>query len=158
MAVVVNDTEVVFSQGCRSQQKAESALFNHNIKTMFIFLGSVAVLLSAIGLFSLVSLNLIKRMKEIGVRKVLGASIGNITLKVSKEFLFILGISAILGSIAGYYLTDMLMASIWTYYVSVSPLVFVFSVAILFFISGVTIGGKVVKAASVNPAHILRDE
>lgn len=144
--------------GFMIEEKAESALVNHNIKKMFIFLGIVAVLLSVIGLFSLVSLNLIKRMKEIGVRKVLGASIGNITIKVSKEFILILGISAVLGSIAGYYLTDMLMASIWTYYIPFNPWVFVLSIAILFFISGITIGGKVFKAASVNPAHILRDE
>ena len=140
------------------EEKAESAEVNYNIKIMFIFLGAIAVLLSAIGLFSLVSLNLIKRMKEIGVRKVLGATAGNITMKVSREFIFILAIASVLGSVAGYYLAEILMASIWAYYVPFNPLVVVLSVAILFFISGVTIGGKVVKAASVNPAFILRDE
>lgn len=140
------------------EEKAESAEVNHNIKLMFIFLGVVAVVLSAIGLFSLVSLNLIKRMKEIGVRKVLGASIGSLSMRVSKEFIIILSIASVLGSAAGYYLADMLMASIWAYYVPIHPLVFVLSITILFVISGLTIGGKVVKAASVNPAYILRDE
>lgn len=140
------------------EEKAETALVNFNIKVLFTFLGIIAVLLSVIGLFSLVSLNLIKRMKEIGVRKVLGASIENITFKVSKEFIIILVIASILGTIGGYYLTDLLMASIWTYYVPLEPLPFIISVAILFLASGLTIGGKVFKAASVNPATILRDE
>ena len=140
------------------EEKAESALVNHNIKVLFIFLGIVAVLLSVIGLFSLVSLNLLKRMKEIGVRKVLGASIQHITLKVSKEFIIILVIASILGSIGGFYLTEMLMASIWTYYVPLGLSPFLLSVLILFLASGFTIGRKVFKAASVNPAHILKDE
>ena len=140
------------------EEKAEMAEVNHNIRTMFVFLGGVAVILSIIGLFSLVSLNLIKRMKEIGVRKVLGASIGNITVKVSKEFMIILAIASILGSVAGYYLAEMLMANIWTYYVPINPFVIILSIFILLFISGITIGAKVFKAASVNPAFILRDE
>ena len=75
------------------------------------------MILSAIGLFSLVSLNIIKRMKEIGIRKVLGASIANIAKNLSREFLIILSIASILGSVAGYYMSKMLMASIWAYYV-----------------------------------------
>ncbi|MEZ4990376.1 MAG: ABC transporter permease [Saprospiraceae bacterium] len=140
------------------EEKAETALVNGNIKSMFIFLGIVAVLLSVIGLFSLVSLNLIKRMKEIGVRKVLGATVENISLRVSSEFIIILSIASVLGCIGGYFLTDMLMASIWTYYVPQQAMPFIISVAILFMVSALTIGGKVLRAASVNPAAILRDD
>lgn len=140
------------------EEKADTALVNANIKTLFIFLGIVAVLLSVIGLFSLVSLNLIKRMKEIGVRKVLGASVENISLRVSREFIIILSVASVLGCIGGYFLTDMLMASIWTYYVPQQAMPFIISVVILFLVSALTIGGKVVRAASVNPATILRDD
>ena len=140
------------------EEKANSAEVNYNIKVMFIFLGAVAVVLSAIGLFSLVSLNIIKRMKEIGVRKVLGASVGNIVKNISKEFIIILSIASVLGSVAGYYLAKMLMASIWTYYVPIGAAAFGLSIFILFLVSGVTIGGKVIRAASINPAYTLRDE
>lgn len=140
------------------EEKAESAIVNANIRAIFIFLGIVAVILSAIGLFSLVSLNLIKRMKEIGVRKVLGATVEHIALRVSREFMIILTIASLLGCLAGYFLTDMLMASIWTYYVPLRALPFIVSVVLLFVISGLTIGGKVIRAARVNPARILRDE
>jgi ABC-type antimicrobial peptide transport system permease subunit len=139
-------------------EKADSALVNKNIMIIFIFLGSVAVILSAIGLFSLVSLNIIKRMKEICIRKVLGASIANIARNLSREFLIILSIASILGSVAGYYMSKMLMASIWTYYVPIDVTAFIISIVILFFVSALTIGGKVFKSASMNPVNTLRDE
>jgi ABC-type antimicrobial peptide transport system permease subunit len=97
-------------------------------------------------------------MKEIGVRKVLGASVLNIVRKISKEFIIILSISSVIGSGLGYILADMLMASIWTYYVPIGFAAFLISVLILFVISGFTIGGKVLRAAQANPVDTLRDE
>jgi ABC-type antimicrobial peptide transport system permease subunit len=141
-----------------NQEKGGMALVNNNIKVMFIFLGLVALLLSAIGLFSLVSLNLVKRMKEIGVRKVLGASIQHITLKVSKEFFIILSIASILGCIGAYFLSDLLMSNIWAYHVPLEYFPFIASVFLLFVVNSITIGGKVFKAASTNPAQILKSE
>jgi hypothetical protein len=140
------------------ETRADSAEVNNNIKIIFVFLGVVATILSAIGLFSLVSLNVIKKMKEIGVRKVLGASLLNIVNNISREFMIIYLISAILGSAAAYYLADALMASIWTYYVPIGILAFLVSIVVLLFISSLTIGGKVLRAASMNPAYTLRDE
>ena len=139
-------------------EKANQVPVNKNITVMFLFLGIVATILSAIGLFSLVSLNIIKRMKEIGVRKVLGASIPSIVNIVNKEFLINLSIASVIGSVAGYYMADKLMSSIWTYYLPVGPLAFVFAILIMFVISAITVGGKVDKAASENPAYTLRDE
>lgn len=139
-------------------EKADAALVNYNIKVIFISLGVVALILSAIGLFSLVSLNIIKKMKEIGVRKVLGASISNIVKNISKEFIIILSISSVFGSVAAYLLVETFMSSIWTYYVPIGYIAFVISIFILFVVSAITIGGKVIRAASINPAYTLRDE
>jgi len=140
------------------ESKVESTLINTNIRAIFVFLGIVALFLSSIGLFSLVSLNIIKRTKEIGVRKVLGASILRIVSHLSREFVIILFIASILGSVAGYYLSNMLMSSIWVYHVTVGLTPFLLSIFILFLISGLTIGGKIIRAASLNPAYTLRDE
>lgn len=144
--------------GFMDDEKANMSMVNNNIKVLFVFLGVVAVILSIIGLFSLLSLNLLKRMKEIGVRKVLGATIQNITLRVSREFIIILAIASVLGAIGGYYSTEMLMSSIWTYHVPMRPLPFILSIALLLITSGLVIGGKVYKAASVNPAEVLQSE
>lgn len=139
-------------------EKAKSALVNKNIMIIFIFLGIIAIILSAIGLFSLVSLNIIKRMKEIGIRKVLGATIGNIVKNLSREFVLILSIASVIGSVAGYFMAQMMMASIWTYYVPIGVFAFVLSIIILFLVSGITIGGKVIRSASMNPANTLRSD
>jgi ABC-type antimicrobial peptide transport system permease subunit len=140
------------------ENMGDVAEVNGNIKKMFVFLGLIAVILSAIGLFSLVSLNIIKRMKEIGVRKVLGASVWHIVNLVNRQFVIILAIAAILGSIGGYYMTDALMGSIWTYYLPIGPGAFIMAAITLFIISAITVGGKVVAAATANPSTTLRDE
>lgn len=125
---------------------------------MFAFMGVIALVLSVTGLFTLVSLNIIKRMKEIGVRKVLGASIANITRIVNTEFVIILLIAALLGSAMSYFAVEALMASIWKYYQPAGSATFVVSVLIMFVISGLAIGFKVFSAASMNPVNTLRDE
>ncbi|MEX2235461.1 MAG: FtsX-like permease family protein [Cyclobacteriaceae bacterium] len=137
---------------------AEAITVNNNIVKMFAFLGVIALILSVTGLFTLVSLNIIKKMKEIGVRKVLGASIANITRIINTEFIIILFISAVLGSVMSYFAVDALMGSIWKYYQSATSITFVFSVLLMFLISGITIGYKVFSAASMNPVNTLRDE
>ncbi|HYG01696.1 MAG TPA: ABC transporter permease [Chryseosolibacter sp.] len=136
----------------------ESQQVNSNIVSMFAFLGLVALILSATGLFTLVSLNIIKRMKEIGVRKVLGASIGNITRIINTEFAIMLTLASILGAVASYFLVDILMGSIWKYYQSTTNMTFVVSISIMFLISAIAVGYKVFSAASMNPVSTLRTE
>lgn len=136
----------------------EAATVNNNILKLFIFLGIIATLLSASGLYSMVSLNIIKRMKEIGVRKVLGASIGNIARNLNKQFVAILIFAAVLGSVASYYMVDSLMASIWTYYTGANILTFLAGVIIITVISSLTVGFKIYSAASMSPVNTLRDE
>ncbi len=131
---------------------------NINIVKMFAFLGFVALGLTATGLFTLVSLNILRRMKEIGVRKTLGASIGNIAAIINKEFAVILIIAAILGSIGGKYLAGWLMSSIWKYYMAPNTLTLIISSGLLFVIATLTVGFKVYNAARMNPVNTLRDE
>jgi ABC-type antimicrobial peptide transport system permease subunit len=131
---------------------------NTNLVKMFAFLGVIAMMLSATGLFTLVSLNIIKRMKEIGVRKVLGASVSNITRIVNTEFVIILAVASLLGCALSYVLTGWLMSTIWRYYQDTTLFAFLFSVFIMFLISAATIGYKVLSAASMNPVNTLRNE
>jgi ABC-type antimicrobial peptide transport system permease subunit len=125
---------------------------------MFVFLGLVALILSTTGLFTLVSLNIIKKMKEIGVRKVLGASSANITKVINKEFIIILMIASLLGCLAGRYLAEMLMQSIWDYYLNATMLTLLISVIVMLLASVVSIAYKILKTTRLNPAHVLRDE
>ncbi|MBK7653069.1 MAG: hypothetical protein IPJ20_23295 [Flammeovirgaceae bacterium] len=140
------------------EELVEANTVNNNIVTMFIFLGIVALLLSATGLFTLVSLNIIKKMTESGIRKVLGASVTTISKVVNTEFVIILLIASFLGGMAGAWMSEMLMSSIWDYYQKVSIITIVVSACILFFTSFLSIGYKTFKTATLNPAHVLRDE
>lgn len=140
------------------EQMVEANTVNNNIVKMFIFLGIVALMLSATGLFTLVSLNIIKKMKEIGVRKVLGASEANISKVINKEFVIILVIASLLGAAAGSWMSGMLMSSIWDYYQNATVVTMVLSASILFFVSALSIGYKVFKTTRLNPSHVLRDD
>jgi putative ABC transport system permease protein len=136
----------------------ESNTVNKNIVKMFAFLGVVALLLSATGLFTLVSLNIIRKMKEIGVRKVLGASMVNITRIINTEFIIILLIASAFGCGLSIFAVDALMGSIWKYYQAATSVTFISSVTVMFVISAIAIGYKVFSAASMNPVNTLRTE
>jgi ABC-type antimicrobial peptide transport system permease subunit len=131
---------------------------NVNIVKMFTFLGVVALLLSVTGLFTLVSLNIIKKMKEIGVRKVLGASISNIARVINTEFVIILLLASIVGAYLGQFMAEMLMASIWDFFKQTTVVTMVVSSAIMLVTSALTVSFKTYSTAKTNPVHVLRDE
>lgn len=131
---------------------------NDNIVAIFLFLAVIAVVLSAIGLFTLVSINILSRTKEIGIRKVLGASIGKIGTLINKPFLIIVGIGAIFGALAAYLLTGLLMDMIWKYHMDLNFMSFFLPIFGMLLISLLSISGKVAKAAKRNPVESLRYE
>jgi ABC-type antimicrobial peptide transport system permease subunit len=136
----------------------EANTVNNNILKMFIFLGAVAMMLSVTGLFTMVSLNIIKKMKEIGVRKVMGASIANISRIINTEFAIVLGVACLLGAAGGIWMSEMLMDSIWDFYQKVTVLTLALSCLLLLAASALTVGFKTYNTARVNPARVLRDE
>ena len=141
-----------------NEQLRQSDLVNRNITTIFVFLGVIAMLLSTIGLYTLVSLNIIKRIKEIGIRKVLGASVPNIVRIMNKQFMWILIIAAVMGAGLSYVAIDGLMSLIWAYYSPVSVLTIVIPLIFLFVVALSTASGKVLTAALKNPIDSLRYE
>jgi putative ABC transport system permease protein len=140
------------------QEMQESSEINKNISSMFSFLGFFAALMTAIGLFTLVSLNIEKKMKEIGVRKVLGASMGNIAGVINFEFIINLGIASVIGGAAGYFASDALMDSIWEYYLKLNSYTLFLSVGLMVIIAIAAVGYKTIYTASLNPTKTLRDE
>jgi ABC-type antimicrobial peptide transport system permease subunit len=141
-----------------TEEMAETDEINTNIVKMFGFLGFFAILLSVTGLYTLVSLNIIKKMKEIGVRKVLGASIGNIATVINLEFIIILTVAGALGGAAGYFVTGLLMDSIWEYNKKLDLISFGIAMAIMFLIALLAVSFKTYNTASLNPTKTLRDE
>jgi len=148
----------IYDGNYMNEQMVEADTVNKNLVKMFAFLGIVALMLSVTGLFTLVSLNIIRKMKEIGVRKVLGASTWNITSVVNREFVIILLIACVGGGAMGWWLSGLLMGSIWDYYQQVSVVSMFISAIILLTASIISIGYKLYKTTRLNPANVLRVE
>ena len=129
-----------------------------SVVKLYTFLGLVAIIMSVSGLYSLVSLHLQKRTRELGIRKILGATLPHIILQSGKLFLVIMLISIVAGSVMGSFMVNALMDSVWEYYVSVNPAVLTLSIAILFIISLTTIGYKVMRVVLANPVDSIKTE
>ncbi len=136
----------------------EEKSINRSIKQMYIFLAIVATLLSMTGLYTLVSLSILNRTKEVGIRKVMGAPVQNIFIVLSKGFLINLAISSVFGCVGGYYLSEMLLHSIWEQYLDFTPGIYVYSVLIILVVTTATIAGKIYHASQQNPVTCLRYE
>jgi putative ABC transport system permease protein len=139
----------------QSQQEYET---NDNLRWIFLFVAAVAVVISTMGLLALVSLNLARRTREIGIRKALGASMTNIGVLVTREFVILIMIGSVLSVGLGYYLTDILLASVWDFYCDFGVWPFVLSVLIIVCVAGLSVGYRVVAAARSNPVDALRCE
>jgi len=142
----------------QEERLAESKDINKQIKKIFLFLAIVAVILSLVGLYTLVSLNIIKKTKEIGIRKVLGAPISKLTLLISRDFIIIILIASMFGSALGYYLSDMLMDSIWEIYMKPSIFSFIIPILFILVVSIITLSGKIYRAATRNPVDSIKYE
>jgi putative ABC transport system permease protein len=128
-------------------------------KSIAFFLAIVTLLLSASGLFAQISLNIDKRSKEIGMRKVLGASVLQIIGLINREFIRILLIAFVVGSAFGYLFTSkFIFQFIYKYHPDAGPGPYIGTFLILLFCCSLIIGTKVFKAAKANPIERLRAE
>jgi ABC-type antimicrobial peptide transport system permease subunit len=151
-------TNFIFGAMYQEDTLQEEKTINNSILKVNVFLAVVATLLSLIGMYNLVSLDIIRRTKEMGIRKIQGAPVPLIMYMVSKKFLIVLLIASLVGCAGGYYLSNMLMDSIWDYFVQITPGILVLSALIMFVATVGTIIFKIVKTAMRNPVDSLRYE
>jgi ABC-type antimicrobial peptide transport system permease subunit len=117
----------------------------------------LAIFISCLGLFGMASFVAEQRTKEIGIRKVLGASVANLLRLLSKEFVLLVTISCIIAvPVAWYYLGQWL--SNYDYRVEISWLVFIAAAVLALIITLFTVGFQAIKAATANPVRSLRNE
>ena len=129
-----------------------------SVVILYTFLGIVAIIMSVSGLYSLVSLNLQKRTKELGIRKILGAPLPHIVFQSGKLFLVIMLISFCIGSLMGSVMVNALMDSVWEYYEAVNVKVLSLAILILVMIALATIGSKIRDVVVRNPVDSLKHE
>ncbi|MEM6642113.1 MAG: FtsX-like permease family protein [Bacteroidota bacterium] len=147
-----------FNAQFQSEAVDQLVSVNRNIMKMFVFLGLLALLLSSIGLYTLVSLNMIKKVKEIGVRKVLGATLNQILVLMNKQFFWLLLIFTVIGAVLSYLAIDALMASIFTLYQTLTPLTVLVPFVSLLAIAIGLASIRIFKTANQNPVTSLRYE
>jgi putative ABC transport system permease protein len=148
----------IFDGMLQEDTMREGKDINSSIMKVNIFLAVTAALLSLIGMYNLVSLDILRRTKEMGIRKIQGASVPLIMYLVSEKFLIVLVISSLLGCAGGYYLSNMLMGSIWAYFVQIKAGVLILAASIMFIATVLTIIFKIGRAALRNPVDSLRYE
>jgi putative ABC transport system permease protein len=151
-------TNYYFTGMLQEDTMQEEKDINGSIMKGNIFLAITATLLSLIGMYNMVSLDIIRRTKEIGIRKIQGAPVSLIMFLVSKKFLIVLIVASLIGCAGGYYMSLMLLDSIWDYFVEIKFGTLVFVVSIMFVATIITIIFKIARAAMKNPVVSLRYE
>ncbi len=126
-------------------------------KKIITFSAFIAVLISVLGLFALTTLSVQQRVKEIGIRKVLGASIANIAMIISKDFLKLVLIALIIASPIAWWGANKWLQD-FAYHVNISWWIFVVAGIIALLIALATVSVQAVKAALANPVKNLRSE
>ena len=124
---------------------------------IFITFAIIAILVACLGLFGLATYAAEQRRKEIGIRKVLGASTGNITQMLSREFIKLVSISALVAFPIAWYAMHKWLEE-FAYRVNISWYVFLISALIALSIALFTVSYQAIKAAIANPVKALRSE
>ncbi len=124
---------------------------------IFLVFSIISLAIACLGLFSLVSYAVERRSKEIGIRKVLGATVSNILLMLSAEFLTLVAVSSIVAIPLGYYFMNAWLTG-FAYHVSLNVFMFIAAVLLVLVIAWGTVSLRTFKAASANPVKSLRSE
>ena len=135
-----------------SQYKSEE-----RFEKAFISFSLLAIIISCLGLFGLISFTTEQKTKEIGIRKVLGASITSITALLSKQFIVLVLMSIVIACPLAYYITNKWLQN-FAYKINITWWMFVLSGGIALIIAFATISFQAIKAATANPVESLRYE
>ena len=134
------------------QYKAEDRLAK-----IFSVFTAFAILIAAMGLFGLITFIAVERRKEIGIRKVLGASQRNVVSLLSKDLLILVMVSIIIASPLAYWLSKNWLED-FAYRISISWWMFAWAIVGTLFIAFATLSFQAIKAARANPVKSLRTE
>jgi ABC-type antimicrobial peptide transport system permease subunit len=129
----------------------------NQLSLLYKIFAGIAIFISCLGLYGLVSFMAVQRTKEVGIRKVLGASIGNIVYLFSKEFTLLIIIAFTIAAPLAWYMMNSWLQN-FHYRIQMSAGMFVLAVLISVVIAWITVGYKSLKAATANPVKSLRTE
>jgi putative ABC transport system permease protein len=135
-------------------------LFYHTeliISQLFKVFAFLAIFISCLGVYGLVSVMAMQKTKEVGIRKVLGASVQSIVYMFSREWTVLLGVAFLISAPLGYYFMHQWLNGFY-YHVSLGLGVFASAIGFSVIITWLTVGYKAIRAAVANPVDSLRSE
>ncbi|MDH4058813.1 MAG: ABC transporter permease, partial [Cyclobacteriaceae bacterium] len=125
---------------------------------LLVFISGMALILSCLGLFGLVSYNITRRQKEFSIRKVFGANTLTIFRLMNRDYTWILGISFFLGAPTGFLMMNTLIQHIYPDPQSAGPTPFIIAVFSMVITVGITIASQMHRIVKENPTVTLRNE
>jgi putative ABC transport system permease protein len=125
--------------------------------TIFTIFAGLAIFVACLGLFALAAFTAEQRTKEIGIRKVLGASVSNLAVLLSREFTILVLIAFLPAAAFGWYVSNQWLEG-FAYRISVSPLILLLSGIVAILVAMITVSFQSIKAATSNPVDSLRYE
>jgi len=126
-------------------------------KQIVTFGAILTIFISCIGLFGLATLSAERRKKEIGIRKVLGASVQGIVTKLSNDFLKLVMLSAVIAAPGAWWAMSKWLEN-YPYRIAINGWIFLFATLLVVIIALVTVSYQSIKAAISNPVTALRSE
>lgn len=124
---------------------------------MLTAFAGISIFIGCLGLYGLVAFMANQKSKEIGIRKVLGASVSSLVSSFSLEFLKLVGIAFLFAAPFGYFIMNIWLQQ-YEYSISIGPAIFIASIGFSVMIAMLTTGYRSLKAANANPVTSLRDE
>ena len=128
-----------------------------NLGKLFNAFTLLALFIASVGLFGLASFMMEQRAKEIGIRKVLGASLVQILTHVNKDFMKLIALSFVIAIPIGWYAMNIWLGD-FAYKIELGPSIFIASVLIAIGVATLTVSYKSVKTALANPVNSLKSE
>jgi len=128
------------------------------VQNIILFSAILAVLLSAMGLYGLVSLNMSSRIKDFCIRKVFGAEMGDLSKKLFRRYLISWGIASVLGGVLSFVLVTSFLNNFFAFHSGVGLLPLASGVFSLLLVIGVTVSSQLWKVYKANPSYILKSE
>ncbi len=149
--------DYVFEYSFLDQSIADFYKQEIQLSVLYKIFSAVAIFISCLGLYGLISFMATQRKKEIGIRKVLGAPVHDIVLMLSKEFTILITIAFFIASpIAWYFMHQWLQQ--YTYQIPMGAWYFIITIVSALCIAWLTVGYTAIKAALANPVKSLRSE
>jgi putative ABC transport system permease protein len=125
--------------------------------SLYKLFAGIAIILSCLGLYSLVSFVVVQRAKEVGIRKTLGASVANILTLFSREFALLIVIAFFIAAPVAWFFMHRWLQN-YAFHIKPGPGVFLLAIAMSAVIAALSIGYKTIKAAVANPIDSLKAE